>query len=112
MPCKANTDRRHKIPKTRYRVTNWPIMMRLWSARQSDALSHRGGTRRLACICDRQAGGRITSFGRQCCQEIGAGDRFYAVRVDAMRLIEGILAVAGHEDEWNVSPSQFIGDRV
>src|SRR3954468_23859516 len=24
MPYKANTDRRHKIPKMRYRVTNWP----------------------------------------------------------------------------------------
>jgi hypothetical protein len=24
MPYKANADRRHKIPKTRYRVTNWP----------------------------------------------------------------------------------------
>ena len=24
MPDKANTDRRHKIPKMRYRVTNWP----------------------------------------------------------------------------------------
>ena len=24
MPYKANADRRHKIPKARYRVTNWP----------------------------------------------------------------------------------------
>jgi len=24
MPYKANADPRHKIPKTRYRVTNWP----------------------------------------------------------------------------------------
>ena len=24
MPYKANADRRHKIPKMRYRVTNWP----------------------------------------------------------------------------------------
>src|SRR4051794_30343641 len=24
MPYKANAERRHKIPKTRYRVTNWP----------------------------------------------------------------------------------------
>src|SRR3954466_2213738 len=24
MPDKANTERRHKIPKMRYRVTNWP----------------------------------------------------------------------------------------
>jgi hypothetical protein len=24
MPYKFNQDRRHKIPKARYRVTNWP----------------------------------------------------------------------------------------
>jgi Transposase DDE domain len=24
MPYKANAERRHKIPKMRYRVTNWP----------------------------------------------------------------------------------------
>ena len=24
MPYKANAERRHKIPKARYRVTNWP----------------------------------------------------------------------------------------
>jgi len=24
MPCKFNDDRRCKIPKVRYRVTNWP----------------------------------------------------------------------------------------
>ena len=24
MPYKANADRRHKIPRARYRVTNWP----------------------------------------------------------------------------------------
>jgi hypothetical protein len=23
MPCKADAERRHKIPKARYRVTNW-----------------------------------------------------------------------------------------
>jgi hypothetical protein len=31
MPYKANAERRYKIPKARYRVTNWPPMMRLWS---------------------------------------------------------------------------------
>jgi hypothetical protein len=55
---------------------------------------------------------RTILFVRQSCQEVGAGDWLYAVRVIAMRLIEGILAVARHEDEWNVVLSQYIGDRI
>ena len=31
MPFKANADRRHKFPRAKYRVTNWPDYDALWS---------------------------------------------------------------------------------
>jgi hypothetical protein len=34
------------------------------------------------------------------------------VWIIAISLIEGVLAVAGHEDEWNAVAGQHIGDRI
>jgi len=46
MPYKADANRRHKIPKATYRVTNWPEQSAI-SVKESHALT---------CLPDRVAG--------------------------------------------------------
>src|SRR3954447_5453658 len=48
MPYKANEPRRHKIPRARYKVRNWPEYDRALQQRGSLTLGHAGGADFLA----------------------------------------------------------------
>jgi hypothetical protein len=77
MPYKANADRRHKIPKARYRVTNWPEYdaalvrrgsLTFWVTEEALAAWHapvtgrRGRSGRLFPCGDRNRAGASSGF--------------------------------------------------
>src|SRR5215213_7461546 len=58
MPYKANEARRHKIPKARYKVTNWPDRVRQGApaTRQPNTVGDTGGACGVASAQDGPAG--------------------------------------------------------
>ena len=54
MPYKINETRRHKIPKAKYQVTNWPEYDAAWSGGEPDGPDDRRRHRGMACARDRE----------------------------------------------------------
>src|SRR4051794_30426415 len=72
MPFKHNAARRHRIPRARYRVTNWPALRdRAEASRRSHAVAGRGG-------CDGLVGAEA-KYARRAADLLRSGDRTRAV---------------------------------
>src|SRR5215213_9489755 len=78
MPYKANEARRHRIPRARYRVTNWPAYDGALQRRGSlTVLGHAGGARGLASTPEWPAG--------PAARLLGGGDRDRAPAAPGLR---------------------------